>query len=174
MIILSEIKVGFGLADIKIGGEDIGLQGDGAVFTAEPNYLDIETYELGLYDLYLDSWSVKLKVVFQEEGFEKLKMAIPALDELEMLSEVVGLTDGRIHQRMRGKGQEITIHPKDAGNDSSSDITIYKAYPTGSFERVYGKEIVKYEVEFVALPRTGSSKAGGNYFHIGEEGMLPL
>ncbi|WP_391115988.1 hypothetical protein [Psychrobacillus sp. L3] len=167
---MSEIKVGFGLADIKVGGLDIGLQGDGATFTAEPNYLDVETYELGLYDLYLDSWSVKLKVVFQEEGFEKLKMALPALQELKEDGEVVGMTDGRIHQRVRDKAQEITIHPKDAGEDTDYDITVFKAYPTGAFERAYGKEVVKYEVEFIGLPRTGDGSTGGNYFRIGQEG----
>lgn len=53
MINLSEIKVGFGLADITVDGKDIGLQGDAAEFTAEPNYLEVETYELGLYDFIL-------------------------------------------------------------------------------------------------------------------------
>lgn len=166
---MSEIKVGFGLADIKIGGVDVGLQGDAAEFTAEPNYLDVETYELGLYDLYLDQWDVKLKVVFQEESFDKLKMALPALKELSDTGEVVGLTDGRIHQRVRDKAQEITVHPKDAGSDDSYDITIFKAFPTGAFTRVYGKEVASYEVEFIALPLTGDGSTGGNYFRIGAE-----
>lgn len=55
----NEIKVGFGLADITIDGVDVGLQGDGATFTAEPKYIDVETYEMGLYDLYLDGWDGK-------------------------------------------------------------------------------------------------------------------
>lgn len=169
MIILP-IKVGFGLADIEIDGKDMGLQGDAAEFTATPNYLDVETFELGLYDLYLDNWDVKLKVVFQEENFEKLKMAIPALQESTTGGDVVGLVDGGIHKRMRGNAVEIKIHPKDAGLDTDTDITIYKAYPTGSFSRVYGKEVVKFEVEFIALPVSGDGSAGGNYFLIGELG----
>lgn len=171
MIILSnEIKVGFGLADIKVGGEDIGLQSDAATFTAEPNYLDVETYELGLYDLYLDSWNVRLTINLQEDGLDKLKIALPALDALTVDGEAVGLTDGKVHQRMRDKAKEITIHPREAGDSTASDITIFKAFPTGAFERVYGKEVVSYEVEFIALPVTGDSSKGGNYFRIGEDG----
>ncbi|MBS4207444.1 hypothetical protein [Bacillus sp. FJAT-50079] len=168
----NEIKVGFGLADITIGGQDMGLQGDAATFTAEPQYLDVETYELGLYDLYLDSWAVSLKVVFQEESFDKLKMALPALDEIKNGATTIGLTDGKIHQRMRDKAVEIKVHPKDAGADTDYDLTIFKAFPTGAFERVYGKDVVKYEVEFKALPLTGDSSKGGNYFRIGQEGTV--
>lgn len=165
----NEIKVGFGLADITIDGKDMGLQGDGAVFTAEPIYIDVETYEMGLYDLYLDGWDVKLAVTFQDENFDKLKMALPALEEITKNGETVGLTDGAMHQRMRDKAVEIVVHPRDAKESADSDITIYKAFPTGVFERKYGKEVVQYTVEFKALPRTGNPKMGGNFFRIGQE-----
>lgn len=97
-------------------------------------------------------------------------MAIPALQELSADGKAVGLTDGAIHQRMRDLASEIVIHPKDAGTSTETDITIFKAYPVGSFTRVYGKEVVSYEVEFVGLPLTGDGSTGGNYFRIGEEG----
>lgn len=168
---MSEIKVGFGLADIKIDGEDMGLQGDAATFSAEPVYLDVETYEVGLWDLYLDSWDVKLTVNFQQEDFDKLKLALPALDELkDEEGKTVGMTDSALHQRMRNRAKEITVHAKDAGADTSYDITIFKAFPTGAFERVYGKEVVTYEVEFIGLPVHGDSAQGGRYFRIGDEG----
>jgi|GEM_PF-5269660 len=166
----NEIKVGFGLADITIDGVDVGLQGDGATFTAEPKYIDVETYEMGLYDLYLDGWDVKLSVTFQDENFDKLKMALPALEEItDELDAVVGLKDGALHQRMRAKASEIVVHPRDAGVSTDSDITIFKAFPTGVFERKYGKEVVAYTVEFKALPLTGNPSQGGNFFRIGKE-----
>lgn len=162
------MKVGFGLADITIDGEKMGLQGDSAELEVTPNYLEVETYELGIYDHYLDSWTVKLKVVFQEEGFDKLKLAMPALYELQTAGAIVGLTDGAIHVRMRDKAKEIIVHPRDKGASTEYDVTIYKAFPTGTFTRVYGKETVKYEVEFMGLPLTGDGSTGGNYFCIGD------
>jgi hypothetical protein len=165
----NEIKVGFGLADITIDGQDMGLQGDGATFSAEPKYIEVETYEMGIYDLYLDGWDVKLAVTFQDENFDKLKMALPALDEIKNGAETVGLTDSAMHQRMRDKAVEIIVHPRDAGESSDSDVTIFKAYPQGVFERKYGKEVAQYTVEFKALPLTGDPKKGGNFFRIGQE-----
>jgi len=164
-----DIKIGFGLADIKIDGKDIGLQGDSAEFMAEPVMLEIETYELGVYDYYLDSWNVTLKVVLQDESFEKLKMALPALQEIKDGASTVGLTDGATHQRMRDKAVEIQVCPRDAGGTTDYDITIFKALPTGGFTRAYGKDVNTYEVEFRALPKTGNYKTGGNFFRIGNE-----
>ncbi|WP_416147894.1 hypothetical protein ACM26V_16825 [Salipaludibacillus sp. HK11] len=166
----NEIKVGFGLADITVDGQDVGLQGDGAVFTAEPKMLEIETYELGTWDYYLEGWDVKLKVSFQEENFAKLKMALPALDDVKDGTDTVGLQDGRLHQRMRDKAVEILVHPRSAEvGDTSMDIKIFKAIPVGAFERSFSKDVVSYEVEFHALPLTGDLSKGGNFFLIGEE-----
>jgi hypothetical protein len=165
-----DIKIPFGLADIKIDGKDIGLQADVATFTAEPKYIDIESYELGgVYDKYLEGWIVKLKVVFEEESYEKLKMALPVLEEVTVGIEKIGLKDGRLHQRIRDKAKEIKIHPRGVGNDKQFDVTIFKAYPVGQWERKYGKEKVKFEVEFEVLPNTGDSSKGGNFFLIGED-----
>ncbi|WP_286231317.1 hypothetical protein [Neobacillus mesonae] len=166
------INVPFGMADITVEGESIGLQADAATFTAEPKYVDIETYELGLYDKYLEGWDVKVKVVFQEESYEKLKIALPVLEEVTTGSEKIGLKDGRLHQRVRDKGKEIKIHPRDAGLSKEFDVTIFKAYPVGVFERKYGKETSKFEVEFVGLPMTGDSTKGGNFFLIGEDSVV--
>jgi hypothetical protein len=168
---MTEINLGFGLADIKVGGVDIGSQGDSAEFSAEPVYLDIESYENGLYDRYLEKWNVKLKVVMEEESYEKLQMALPVLEQVEVGNplELVGLKDGGAHQRVRSKAKEVSVHPRGNGTDASYDITIYMAYPTGVFKRTYGKELTKYEIEFTAFPKTGQSKNSGNYFLIGED-----
>ncbi len=173
MIVLSnDFNLEIGLADILIGGEEVGLQGDAAVFTATPKYIEMESFEAGgVVDYYLEGWEVKLKVVLEESNFEKMKLALPALKESKAGSNVVGLTDGGTHQRMRGKAKEITIHPRSAGSSEDSDITIFKAFPTGTYERSFGKEVVKYEVEFNALPLTSDFKKGGNYFRIGKEGI---
>lgn len=165
------VEVGFGLADITIDGKDMGLQAEAAVFSAEPEYIEVETYEAGIFDYYLDKWNVHMKVSFQQDGFEQLKLALPATVELKENGETVGLTDGRLHQRMRDKAVEIRVHPREAAEDDKSmDVVIFKAVPVGVFERTYGKEAVQYEIEFHALPLTGKSGKNGEYFRIGLEG----
>lgn len=165
----NEIKVGFGLADITIDDKDMGLQGDAAVFTAEPIMLEVDTFEAGIWDYYIDGWNVTLSVTFQDENFEKLKMALPTLDEIEVNGEVVGLTDSGMHQRIRNRAVEVNVHPRDA-EDTSTDVTIFKAVPVGVFERTYGKETAGYQVEFRGLPVSGNVTKGGNFFRIGDEG----
>jgi hypothetical protein len=162
------MELGFGLADIIVDSVDIGSQGDKAVLSIEPNYLDVESYENGLWDKYLEKWTVKLKVVLEDTSFDKLKVALPALDEVkDAQSAVIGLQDGGAHQLVRAKAKQLTIHPRAKGTDKSTDVTIYLAYPTGVLERTYGKEVTKYEVEFMAFPKTSNSKDPGNYFLIG-------
>jgi hypothetical protein len=158
------MELGFGLADILVDGEDIGSQGDAAVLGIEPIYIDVESYENGLWDKYLEKWEVKLKVVLEDTSFDKLKLALPALDDEGVVN---GLQDGGAHQLVRSKAKKVTIHPRAKGVDKSTDVTIYMAYPTGVFERTYGKETTKYEVEFMAFPKTANSKDPGNYFLIG-------
>jgi hypothetical protein len=166
---MTEINLGFGLADILVNNVDIGSQGDKAVFSAEPVYLDVESYENGLWDKYLEKWNVKLKVVLEEESYEKLKLALPVLEEVKSADGLttIGLQDGGAHQLVRSKAQTITVHPRGNGTDKTYDVTIHKAYPTGVLERTYGKEVSKYEIEFMAFPKTGNSKDPGNYFLIG-------
>jgi hypothetical protein len=161
------MELGFGLADILVGGEDIGSQGDAAVLSIEPVYLDVESYEAGLVDLYLEKWNVKLKVVMEDTSYEKLQIALPALEEWDDQGVIRGLRDSGAHQLVSSKAKEITIHPRAKGTDKSTDVTIYKAYPTGVLERTYGKEVTKFEVEFMAFPKTSNSKDPGNYFLIG-------
>ena len=165
---VGEIKLGFGLADILVGNVDIGAQGDAAEFSAEPVYLDVESYENGLWDKYLEKWSVKLKVVLEEESYEKLQMALPTLETIDNAGTIKGLQDGGAHQLVRSKAKTVTIHPRGNGTDKSFDITIHKAFPVGTFTRKYGKEVSKYEVEFMGFPKTGNSKDPGNYFLIGQ------
>lgn len=164
------MNLAFGLADIKIDGNSVGAQGDAAVFSAEPIYVDVESYEAGIYDKYLEKWEVKLKVVFEEESYEKLKMAMPVLVETETIdgSGVAGLKDGGAHQRVRNKAKAVTVHPRGVSG-KANDVTIHLGYPTGVFERSYGKELSKYEVEFIAFPRFADSTKSGSYFLIGED-----
>lgn len=158
------MELGFGLADILVDNIDIGSQGDAAVLSIEPIYLDVESYENGLWDKYLEKWEVKLKVVLEDTAFDKLKIALPALDDQGVVG---GLQDGGAHQLVRSKAKKVTIHPRGKGADTSTDVTIHMAYPTGVFERTFGKETTKYEVEFMGFPKTANSKDPGNYFLIG-------
>jgi hypothetical protein len=162
------MELGFGLADILVDSEDIGSQGDKAVLTIEPKYLDVESYENGLWDKYLEKWEVKLKVVLEDTSYDKLKIALPALEEWDDMGTIKGLRDGGAHQLVRNKAKKVTIHPRGKGSDTSTDVTIYMAYPVGVLEQTFGKETSKYEVEFVAFPRTANSKDPGNYFLIGD------
>jgi hypothetical protein len=157
----------FGLADILVDGVDIGSQGDASVLSIEPVYLDVESYENGLWDKYLEKWNVKLKVVLEDTSYEKLQIALPALEEWDDQGTIRGLRDGGTHQLVRSKAKKVTIHPRGKGADTTTDVTIYMAYPIGVLEQTYGKEVSKYEVEFMAFPKTANSKDPGNYFLIG-------
>ncbi|WP_404403799.1 hypothetical protein [Jeotgalibacillus malaysiensis] len=164
------IKIPFGMAQITVNGEDVGLQGDAAVFSATPTYIDVEVYEMGVYDKALEKWEVMLTVRFAQEDYSKFKMAMPHLEELtDVEGNVTGLTDGKLMQRARDKAVEVVVHPIEAGDSKEFDVTVFKAFPVGTFERTYGKEASVYEVEFMALPRTGNINQHGNYFRIGEE-----
>lgn len=175
----TEKKFPFGMADILINGKAVGLQGDAAVFTATPNYIDIENYEIGgKWDKYLENWDVKLKVSFAEEDYEKYKIALPHLveeiDDATMgedgqMGKVVGLTDGGQGLSARDSAFEITVHPRER-KDTDLDITIFKAFPVGTFERKYGKEVSRFEVEFEAYPLTMDVTKEGNYYRIGKPG----
>lgn len=164
----NEIKLSYGLAEITVGGTDIGLQGGAAEFTAEPIVYDIENYEVGLWDQVLDSWNVRLSVNFAQEDFEKLKLAIPFMQEIKQTTTTIGLKDGAIGQTARALAKEIVVHPKSFGASTEGDITIFKAFPTGSFKKSYGKEASTYTVEFRGLSKTGA-KTAGEFFRIGKE-----
>lgn len=168
---MSDIRIPIGLCSIKVGAEDLAHQGDAAVFTAEPQYIDIDLYDLPKYDKILDGWDVRLTVTLDEESYEAIMQSLSASEaELHhVMNDVIGVKDGKLHQRMRNKAKEIVIHPNDLPeNDDSFDITIFKAIAVSGYQRTYGKEQSKWEVTFEGLSRTGDPTQAGNYFHIGQ------
>lgn len=162
----SSTKLIFGQADITFGSESIGLQADKAVFKAEPKYTDIEIYDFGgVVDKICTGWDVTLEVVMAEES--AIKLAIP-VEEGTGSDDKPNYTDSAVGMSLREKAQELLIHPRNAGTATDTDITIFKAAPTGSFERVYGLEQGKIAVTFTAFVKDGAEAGkAGNYFRFG-------
>lgn len=150
----------FGLCDITYGESPLPVLGDKATLTIEPEYIDINSYEIGgLVDKLVKTWKISLDVVFEQETAEVMGLCIP-LDEKE---------DSALGKSLRATGKELKIHPRSAGESKNFDITIFKAVSTGSYERVYGLEQGYVKVTFNALVKDGA-QAGkkGNFFAIGE------
>lgn len=165
-----EIKLQYGLCDITVGGtKEFAILGDVAEFTAEPQFEDIDLYEIPAYDKLLTGWDVRLKVVLEDYQYKNLELAMPMMKKITVGIEDIGFTDGGLYQKARDKAVEIVIHPRDLlASDKQFDLTVFKAFPTTSFQKQYGKELSKWEVEFVGLSKTADPKQAGNYFLIGE------
>lgn len=164
--------IGFGLADIKVDGVDVGAQADAAELSIEPIYIDVETYESGIWDKYVDRYDVKLKVVFEAQSYDKIQLAFPLLQEVEGMTAgtVSGMKDSGAQKRVRSLAKPVTIHPREkAPSDKEYDVTLYLAYPIGVYTRTYAKEVAKYEVEFIAFPRFSDSTKAGNYVLFGTD-----
>jgi hypothetical protein len=159
-----EVKLQYGLCDITVDGTKvITLLGDAAEFTAEPQYEDIDLYEVPAYDKLLTGWDVRLKIVLEDYQYSNLEIGMP------MLEHNIGFSDGALMQRARDKATELIIHPREKLEaDKASDLTIFKAFPISAFQIQFGKELSKWEVEFVGLAKTADPKQIGNYFRIGE------
>ncbi|SLL37393.1 Uncharacterised protein [Mycobacteroides abscessus subsp. abscessus] len=168
-----EKKIGFGLGTVAVGGTKVKAQADAAVFTFEPIYIDIESYESGIWDKYVDRYDVKLKVVFEDQEYEQIQLAFPLLQEIEGMQAgtVSGLKDGGAHKRVRSLAKPVTVHPNENPTTvKDDDLTLYKAYPIGVYEREYGKGgVAKYEVEFACFPRFSDATKPGNYFRFGTD-----
>lgn len=148
----------FGLADITWGGVKIPTLADKSTLTIAPEYIDINSYEMGgVVDKLAKSYKVTLEVVFQEETPEIISMCIP----------LTGGQDSAVGESLRAKAKELVIHPRKYADDSF-DVTVFKAISTGSYERVYGLEQGQIKVTFEGLVRD-NAEAGkpGNYFRIG-------
>lgn len=155
----------FGLCDITYGEAALPVLGDKAVLTIEPEYIDINSYEIGgLVDKLVKTWKVSLDVVFEQETAEVMGLCIP-LDAKE---------DSALGKSLRATGKELKIHPRSAGESEEFDVTIFKAVSTGSYERIYGLEQGYVKVTFNALVKDGA-KPGvkGNFFRIGAASSLP-
>lgn len=160
------IQLQYGKCDIYVdGNKEFPILGDVAEFVAEPEFEDIDLYEVPHYDKVLTGWNVSFKIVLEDNSFQALKLGLPTLEE----TENGGLTDGGLFQRARDKAKEIRVHPHgvDATN-LEADLTIFKAFPITSYEKKFGKELSKWEIQFQGLARTADATKVGNYFKIGE------
>lgn len=169
--IMSETtKLIFGQADITFGTDNIGLQADKAVFKAEPKYADIELYDFGgVVDKICTGWNVTLEVVMAEET--AIKLAIPVKEQVDGTTPTKkNYVDNAVGMSLRTAAKELIIHPRNAGASLDTDITIFKAAPTGSFERVYGLEQGKVAITFTAFVKDGAEAGkSGNYFQYGPD-----
>jgi hypothetical protein len=166
----TDIKLTIGVADITIDGLKVPNQADAATFTAEPILTQVDLYTAPNYDQILEGWNVELKVVCDEDTFKGIQMALPGVETILESTTEVGIKDGKGLQSLRSQAKEIVIHPANLPeSDESFDITIFKAVPVGTYERVYGKDKTTYEITYKGLHKTGDHKKSGNYFLIGED-----
>ncbi|MEB1806596.1 MAG: hypothetical protein LPK26_04685 [Bacillaceae bacterium] len=167
-----DIKLQYGMCNIYVDGiQEFKLQGDVAEFSAEPEYEDIDLYEIPHYDKVVTGWNVTFKVVLEDNSYQALKAGLPMLEETidDTTGDTISFTDGKLMQRGRDKAKELRIHPRELDEaDTKFDLTIFKAFPVSAYEKKFGKELSKWEIEFVGLSKTADPKAVGNYFKIGE------
>ncbi|MBD1222748.1 hypothetical protein [Virgibacillus halodenitrificans] len=167
---VQDLRLQVGMANITVGGVEVPNQADAAVFSAEPRLIEIDLYTAPVYDRIIEGWDASVTITVDEESYEAYKMALAGVEELQNTGETVGLQDGAGLQSLRKTAQEVIIHPANLpAEDKSFDITLFKAIPTSSLERSYGKEKTSYEITLTALHNTGDYKKFGNYFRIGED-----
>lgn len=166
-----DIKLTIGIAEVTVDGTKVPNMADAATFSAEPIFQEVDLYTAPNYDRIIEGWNVSLTIVVDEESYEGYKLALAGVNELVDSVDgetVTGLTDSPGLKSLRNEAKEIIIHPANAP-DNSFDITIFKAVPTGTFERSYSKEKTSYEIQFTALHKTGDYTQPSNYFLIGED-----
>ncbi|WP_163581110.1 hypothetical protein [Gracilibacillus saliphilus] len=160
---MSDVTIG--LANITVDGEEVPRQADAATLSIEPQFIDVDLYTAYNFDKRIDGYNVTVTIVCDEDSIEGYKLAIPGVED----TSTGGFQDGATHKSLRGSAKEIVIHPEEReASDQSMDVTIFKAIPTGSWERSYGKEKTQYEITLTALHNTGDRTQVGNYFRIGE------
>lgn len=165
-----DIRLQYGMSDIYVNDSKVSiLQGEAAEFSATPQFEDIDLYEVPSYDKVLTGWDVKLKLVLEDYQYENLKLALPMLFAQGTETDTFGLSDGALGQRARDKAIELRLHPREfVSTDKKFDLTVHKAFPVSSFEAKLGKELSKWEVEFVGLAKTADPTKANNYFLIGD------
>jgi len=166
-------KLIFGQADITFDGTPIPLLAEAVFFKAEPTYTDIKIYDFGEgpVDKICTGWNITVTLALAEESIAALELAMPVTKQTGINADAgkFNAVDAPVGQSLRAKGAELYIHPRQAGLDKSTDITVYMAVPTGSFERNYGFEQGKIPVTFTAMPKDGAvSGESGNYFCFGD------
>lgn len=166
-----DINLQIGMAKVYVNGQEIGRQANAAELTASPMFINVDLYDLPHYDKLLEGWDTKLQVELYEEDYNKMKMMMPLLEEVKGDgSQVNGLTDGKLWQRVRDKTMKIVVHPAQLEDDVTDyDITIYKAFPTAEYKKTYGKDVSTAVVTFQGLARTSDPYKASNYFCIGED-----
>lgn len=166
-------KIQFGLADITIDEQKIGLQADKATVSIEPVFEDIVVLDAGkeAYDKRLVGYKGTVEFVIAEEDLELYQYALVAKKVTKL--EKNALIDMKIGTSLRKDfGKKIVIHPRNA-TDKDTDITIYKAVPSGSFSREYGLEQGKLAIKFDMLAKDDADfSKEGNYFCIGDPETL--
>lgn len=168
----SNTKLIFGQSDITFGGVALPLLAEAVVLKVEPSYTDIKVYDFGegAVDRICTGYNITITTALAEESVAALQLAIPVSTQTDTVDSLkTNLADAPVGTSLRAFGKELKIHPRSAGLDTSTDVVIFKAIPTGTFERNYGFEQGKIPVTFTAVVKDGA-KAGkiGNYFTFGD------
>lgn len=166
-------KLIYGQADVTFGGNDVPAIAERVVFRAEPVYEDLtQSYEFG--DVPLDKairgWNVTCEMAFAEESLAAINMAISTSEGVDSVdAQKKAYFDTPIGSTLSGLGigAELKIHPRSEADDAL-DIIVFKAVPTGVFERVYGLEQGQIPVTFTGMIKDSADPTvKGNIFRIG-------
>lgn len=160
----NEIHIPFGLCDITYDGITHSNLADEAVFNVEPVY---ETVRFGHFQkkYFLTDYTVSLEIALTEENYQNLKLAFPALKDLNG-----GLYDDPTNVNLEGK--QLTIHPVEA-DSKEYDITVFSVIidPEKPFTRTYSKEADMITVKFLGQPsRNFGTDNFKSFFYIGDLG----
>lgn len=154
-------------------GDNEYLQVEGGKVTIEPEMEEIkfEDYGSSPYDHRVTGFKVSLSIVAGQETITIMKLAIAGTIDVKPSGEetATGVTDGPLGASNRERGMKATIHPRFVpASDKTKDFTIYNVASTGSYERPYGNEQGRIELEMECYPRDGADASkGGNFFYTG-------
>jgi hypothetical protein len=162
---MSEFHLPFGLCEVTYDNTKLGIFADKAEFNAVPSYEKLFGGAGKSKTFYiLKNYQVLLNLALQEETYENMKLAFPALQ-----TDEYGMYDNPA--KVDTTGKTLTIHPIESGDNLEYDITIFSAYidPEKPYKRVYDKEKDSLIVRFKANPaKQFTGETFKSYFYIGD------
>lgn len=166
---ISNVRIG--ACSVTFGGVSLGHTKDGVEFSFKRSFEDLMVDQYGetVVDKALKGQELTIKCYLAEPNVANLSVAIPEGEYVTgMAGSRIGLgTDAGY--TLRGNADELVIHPlKNAVNDTSEDIVIYKAVSIETIPMMYKIDSQRIiEVTFLALvDETYSS--GRRLGHIGD------
>lgn len=159
---MSVTNVKIGACKVLYGGTDLGHTKGGVTVSYEPEYADKSVDKWGNSKIgrALIGEQLTVTVPLAELSIANLLKVIPASTSV---NGGLGATVGKQAKDMTGDEKELVLHPlRNADNDYSEDVVIYKAAVTSNVELNYEVDNqTVYEVTFEGYIDANRSDGAG-------------